>query len=321
MNVMKHELEDNIDYKSFPSFELGDGGRADFVHVAFETGPKISVSRTLLLSVPPILILQAARVRADLLADELMMVAKAAFDSRANMTELILSLKNNFDIYREDESQREALKEIKCTTEDENAFFQIALDLVDIVTQLGTRDRISLATESQLPEDATVDMRIYLEDLKNDTIKMRANFERIPDFRTALHPLYTRWQVVMMIEAVDKLISHPSFQKNKKTTAQFKQFATEPAQDLKKEIKESILKVKATMQEGGYVDYIIESVEEIPEEDDALGRTDEVEVENYSKATIGRALRRVLTPEFIETFAAELKESWEESVEGLKRLS
>lgn len=41
---MKHELEDNIDYNSFPSFELGDGGRADFIHVAFETGPKISVS-------------------------------------------------------------------------------------------------------------------------------------------------------------------------------------------------------------------------------------------------------------------------------------
>lgn len=248
------------------------------------------------------------------------MVANAAFDSRANMTELILSLKNNFDIYREDESQREALKETKCTTEDENAFFQIALDLVDMVTQLGTRDRLSLATESQLPEDATVDMRIYLEDLKNATIKMRANFERIPDFRTVLHPLYTRWKVVMMIEAIDKLVSHPSFQKNKKTTAQFKQFASEPAQELKDEIQQSVLKVKAKMQAGGYVDYIIDSVEEIPEEDDEFGRTEEVEVENYSKATIGRALRRVLTPEFIETFAAELKESWEESIEGLGRL-
>lgn len=257
-------------------------------------------------------------MRAGLLVDELMMLIKAPFDSRANMTQLVLDLKQSLDAYRKTATEPLFVGSARFTTPAEYAHYQIAFTLCEMVTKVGYRDRLSTAAEDQLSDYGLAAIRKGLQSMKQWTEELEFTYDGMPNFHI-LHPLYTRHQTVTMVLGVEKLLAHPSFQRNGKTSQRYRAFVIDPAKELLAAIKKMAKHVKATMDNGGYIDVIIDYIDEIPDTSDP-NLTDDVVGDNYTKATIGKALRRVLTPEFTEIFASELVASWNESIIGLQCL-
>lgn len=316
---MNNIVHDNIDYESFPSFEHSPGGSHHaFIHEFLETGPMPSVSHpqthteTLQPNMP-----QDGRTRGDILVDELMMLIKAPFDSRANMSQLLHDLKHHEDAF-----DRTILREgskSSLVTEYEQHYLFTAINLVCVVTSVGYHGKKSSGLDGQLRDQDLARLRNTLEWMRARVQDVRETFNVIPAANSTLQPLYIIHQTVQMVIGVDKLLQQPSFQKNQKTVERFQSFVNEPVRELLKELKNAAAHIKTTMDKGGHIDMIISQIEEFPNPQDEYF-SEEVIGDNYTKATLGKGLRRVLTPEFTELFASELVASWNESILGLQCL-
>lgn len=263
---------------------------------------------------------QDERTRGDLLIDELMMVIRAPFNSSADMTRLLQDLKQHDSaFYKTALWDSSTLIKNDPLTEYENRYLFNACNLIRMVLSVGYHGKRSSGVDGQLRDQDLAHLRLTLESMKARVQYVRGIFIGIPSARLALQPLYSIYETVQMVMGVDKLLQHPSFQKNPKTVERYQSFVNEPVRGILEELKKTADHIKNNMDQGGRIDDVLWMINEFPNpENDHF--SEEVIDDDYTKATIGKGLRRILTPEFTEVFASELVASWDESILGLQCL-
>lgn len=243
-----------------------------------------------------------------------MMIIRAPFSNHANMTQLIRDLKQHLHAYEQSTPVDMEL------TEDEGHYLETAVHLMKMVISVGYRGKNSKELNGQLSENDLTSLRKQLEWMVQRVVDVGEDFRGIPMAANYLQPLYIIHQSVQMVLGVEKLLQHPSFQKNQKTVQRYQLYVGEQSAEILNKLKNAADIIKDKMDGGGHIDTVIALVEEIPEGHELQHYKEEVVGDDYTKATIGKGLRRVLTPEFSEVFASELVASWNESIIGLQCL-
>ncbi len=265
------------------------------------------------------------------MSDLLMMALRAPFEGHASLIELVgeldAFLNTMGDYMMSDEESCSGYEEAHMGTTD-------YLGNIVVFVTLGSK---LTSRRNENAHMALADLRRVLEAvcdwLKNINTK-KSTF--IPRHVDTLEPLYMAHQIAHMVLATEKFLNHKDVQASVAMRQSFTKYAGDLAREIATKVKEKVKEVRKTVDNGGFLDKIVDWVEEGP----ALGQkkpcvdgwvdgkpqmgtqeySDDVVDEDYSRATIGRGLRQVLDRDFLEIFASQLVTSWEESIIGLECL-
>lgn len=294
--IMRSHLHDNLDYKNFPNYQLPN--RTPFVH-CFSLGPKPSEER----------------MKGELLIDQLNMVLRSPLETRSALTEMIFDLDKDFESVTLPSSDQD-----HHFTGLETYHLSVAGAIKDCIihTCLDIPKHMSSDEphSTLFPREQFFYLGTALDSIMLivDTVVNEKNEDYIPDFKNTLHVLYKAHQITSLALASDEFFSHPNVPLNVASRSQYKMEIGNRARESQKVLRRKIELVMAAMAKRNYLNKIIDWVEEMPEADSEF--VEEIEDDDYTQATLGRCLRTILDHDFIESFAQELVESWDESLRG-----
>jgi hypothetical protein len=238
------------------------------------------------------------------------MVLKSPFEGQTSVGTRLLQLEKSFASFNDDLPSG-------LLTPYETCQVSIGLRLIDIVLTSCLYNKQSNRGFTRAPYFCIVDLIKFLSNLKNVNLIDVHALGYFPNFEKTLHPLYISYDAASMAIATEKFLHAKAIDVNEATKEDFAVVAK-----LGREVQHAVVnkakEVQKRMNEGGWIDWLVDSIVEEPEGKDV---NMDPKTREYYEETPGRSLRRMLTPEFTEWFAGELVDSWKESVMGLAALT
>lgn len=263
-------LVDTNDYATFPNFESSEGTTFE---VLTRFAPKPSASRT----------------KADLAAEKLKQII-LPLSPEGERQELLQWLQDYTSTRNYTETQGIYTRAEELAKQAEEAITLLVREISDKSRWTDEKFSARLDTSGATLQTALEDLTHLVESQKHI----------VPAFYDTLHNLYTAYDVVKTTLDVNNYVSKQS--KNvPEVVKTINETMGETARKLLQVLLEKVQVVKKGLDEGGWIDKLLEG--SLPEEGSV-------------KAT-GKVVRGLVDENFLEEWAGLVVESWGESVQGL----
>lgn len=295
MQNLDASLSDNNDYESFPNFESTQAPRFEQLS-SFIPGPSVCIFK----HDPSFTdMTQSSRYRENLLAEKVMLIVDPSPELSGEKDMLQQSLQRHL------ESQKQSLDPkvgAKLMTRPEqlaaHAYHAMGVILIESCDQ-------ELWTEGDF-KSRLENLGLELCSRLREQAEVIASLQyAVPAFQSTLNAIYTAYEIgrtalyfCKYLAGKGKAVHRSQAEANNKIT--------EAAEKLVQEVIQKSTFIKKGIDEGGWIDKVLESV--FPESQ-AGG-------DHGSSASLMAAVREVPDEVFMEEWAGEVVESWKDSIAG-----
>jgi hypothetical protein len=301
---------DNSDLKSFPNYE--DSLSPPFEQYIRGPGPSgVSAASESATNMP----MNNYRIRNLFLNDQLWMMRYSLSGNRADMNAAISNIIASVASLTGLDGTNEF-----CTP-SEGSLITIGRNTAKFVIHACDMTRIPGEDNDALVSKAAGSIVAQLLNMVHTQVIQKCDIQQkkwIPGFTNTLHPLYTVYEAASLVDSVMDFIISPLVYTSKAAKDQAKYLKTE-MQKIRAQVAVTSAEVRKRMSDSGWMDLVLEEIQDdLPtfvQEADSQVQDDGQSLGDVW--TPGHAITEAVGQDFLEWFAGELVNSWNESVCGL----